>query len=71
MGDVRCPYCKKKLLEALHGTASIRCRHCKHLVSIVGHDPEHDAEVRALRQEVEAIHKPEPMRRISVSALNN
>ncbi len=54
---VRCPYCKKKLMEALHGTASIRCRHCKHLVSIVGEDFAHDDEVRACKLAVQDLNK--------------
>lgn len=34
MQEVRCPHCKKKLLEALTGTAVVFCRHCKHTVTI-------------------------------------
>ncbi len=35
---IRCPYCKKKLLEALNGTATAYCRHCKHTVTLKGRD---------------------------------
>lgn len=45
---IRCPYCNKKLLESLHGNASIRCRHCKHLVSVVGEDFDHNEEMSKL-----------------------
>lgn len=31
---IRCPHCKKKLLESLRGTATILCRHCKHTVTL-------------------------------------
>lgn len=34
---IRCPHCKKKLLETLNGMATVYCRHCKHTVTLNGH----------------------------------
>lgn len=48
IGGVRCPYCDKKLLEGLDGSATVRCRHCKHLVALVGEDVDLNQELARL-----------------------